>query len=72
MEYEPWIESAETFGDLKKSLTKRGYRNLPLQQAPKHMPLPTPLGEKTKEANSDHLVKKRSMLRKGSDQARLT
>jgi hypothetical protein len=32
MEYELFIESAESFDDLKLSLHNRGYSNLPLQQ----------------------------------------
>lgn len=32
MEYELFVESAESFEDLKTSLRKRGYTNLPLQQ----------------------------------------
>lgn len=32
MEYELFIESAESFDDLKRSLQNRGYSNLPLQQ----------------------------------------
>jgi hypothetical protein len=30
MLYDPWMETAATFVDLRKSLLKRGYTNLPL------------------------------------------
>ena len=30
MYYEPWIESANSFKDLKSNLKKRGYSNLPI------------------------------------------
>jgi hypothetical protein len=72
MEYEPWIESADSFAGLKESLKKRGYKNLPIQQAPKHMPLPTKLKEQPKTADTRHLSQRKSMIRKGSDQARRT
>lgn len=72
MLYEPWIESANSFGDLKNSLKKRGYRNLPLNQSPMHMPGLTPTGEEPTGANTEQLNQRKSMLRRGSDQARRT
>jgi len=36
MLWEPWLETAENFNDLKKSLTNRGYVNLPIHDSPKH------------------------------------
>jgi hypothetical protein len=36
MFWEPWIETADSFNDLKKSLTSRGYSNLPIHDSPKH------------------------------------
>jgi hypothetical protein len=34
MLWEPWLESAESFADLKKSLKDRGYKSLPLCSSP--------------------------------------
>ena len=34
MLWEPWLEGAENYSDLKKSLIKRGYSNIPLCEAP--------------------------------------
>lgn len=72
MMYEPWIESANSFGDLKQSLKKRGYRNLPLNQSPMHMPGMIPTGDESTVANTGQLSQRKSMLRRGSDQARRT
>lgn len=36
MEWEPWVESAENFADLKKKLEGRGYTNVPLKNKPLH------------------------------------
>lgn len=61
MEYEPWIESAKNFQDLKASLKKRGYKNLPLQQAPKHM-----LDAMGLQPCIKDIDKRKTMLRRGS------
>lgn len=36
MYWEPWLETAEGFADLKASLQSRGYTNLPIYDSPKH------------------------------------
>jgi len=36
MLWEPWLETADNFNDLKKSLTNRGYTNLPIHDSPRH------------------------------------
>jgi len=36
MEWEPWVESAENYADLKKKLEGRGYTNVPLKSKPLH------------------------------------
>jgi hypothetical protein len=36
MYWEPWLETAESFNDLKKSLQSRGYSNLPIHDSPRH------------------------------------
>lgn len=35
MLWEPWVESADSFKDLKESLKKRGYKDLPVTSFPK-------------------------------------
>ena len=34
MNWELWIESAESFSDLKKQLEKRGYKGMPMTDKP--------------------------------------
>ena len=36
MYWEPWIESADTYGDLVESLRKRGYTNVPVNPIIRH------------------------------------
>ena len=38
MMWEVWIEGAEDFGKLKKSLKNRGYSSLPVHSSPLHQP----------------------------------
>lgn len=60
MDYELFIESAESFDDLKISLQNRGYSNLPLQQFTGYIG-PTNI-------NTNALVTKKStMIRRNSD-----
>ena len=60
MEYELFVESAESFDDLRISLQNRGYSNLPLQQFPGYVG-PTSI-------NKNALVTTKStMLRRNSD-----
>jgi hypothetical protein len=40
MYWEPWIESADTYTELRNSLHKRKVRNVPLISTPKHTSLP--------------------------------
>lgn len=35
MDWEPWIQTAESFKELRKSLYKRGYKHLPMHSTPK-------------------------------------
>lgn len=60
MEYELWIETASSFNDLKESLSKRGYSNLPLQQFSSYSK-PTTLNEK------QLVTQKSTMTRRNSD-----
>jgi hypothetical protein len=62
--YELYIESANSFNDLKKSLKQRGYKNLPLQQ------INMKLLDVNQNINENFVVTKNAtMLRKKSDQA---
>ena len=70
MLHELWMESAENFAGLKESLKKRGYKNLPIQQAPLHVPLPKP--RESGVTLDTRLKPRKTMLRRGSDQARRT
>lgn len=62
--YEPYIESASSFNELKQSLKKRGYKNLPLQQVNLHL---LNLNQNINENFA--ITKKSTMLRKKSDHA---
>jgi hypothetical protein len=64
MLWEPWVESADNYEELKKSLRERGYSGVPQYSMPKHMPVPglpgqTPALKKTPPARG-------TMLRKGT------
>jgi|688.fasta_scaffold192874_3 hypothetical protein len=62
--YELYMESANSYNDLKQSLIKRGYKNLPLQQ------ISLKLMDSNQNINENFLVTKNStMLRKKTDQA---
>jgi len=62
--YELYIESANSFNELKKSLKQRGYKNLPLQQ------INMKLLDVNQNINENFVVTKNTtMLRKKSDQA---
>lgn len=60
MEYELWIESAGSFNELKESLSKRGYTNLPFQQFATYSK-PTVLNDRKL------ITKKNTMTRRNSD-----
>jgi len=67
LEYEMYMESASSFNELKESLRKRGYTNLPIQQ------FNLRLQDQNQTVNEKLFLNKKSlMLRKKSDQARLT
>jgi hypothetical protein len=36
MEWEPWVESADTYEELRQKLVSRGYSQLPLKASPLH------------------------------------
>jgi hypothetical protein len=60
MLYEPWIQSSDSFENLKKSLLKRGYSNLPFQKSVIYT-------IKEKENNLKLKINNKTMLRKKSD-----
>jgi hypothetical protein len=64
MLFEPWIESAVNFAELKGSLKRRGYRNLPNSAAPIH----DVRSIVTDDAppRTKHLPKRKTMLRRAS------
>jgi hypothetical protein len=64
MLWEPWVESAETFVDLRKSLKSRGYSGIPVSGRPSYA------GTKmiiSPVVNTSHLPKKKVMLKKRKD-----
>jgi hypothetical protein len=60
MKYDLWIETAESFNELKNSLEKRGYSQLPMQQFTGYVP-PTTINDK------ELITKKNTMTRRNSD-----
>lgn len=76
MKYDLWIQSAADFKSLKKSLEYRGYSNLPIQMSPLHVQ-GTKVRKKSdpkpkKEVDVRHVQPKGVMLRRKSDQRRVT
>ncbi len=55
MEWEPWIESAENYAELKLKLEQRGYRNLPVRADPIH---------KESSYNDPHVADTRKLIKK--------
>jgi len=75
MMWEPWIEAASSYQDLKASLKARGYSNLPIHSMPMHTNAPAKSvvakGEAEKPTNL-HVINKnkkayKSMTRKRKD-----
>lgn len=64
--YDIYIESSDSFENLRKSLLERGYKNIPFQQISLRLNRGT-------QINKEALVTEKStMLRRNSDQARRT
>lgn len=64
--YDVYIESSSSYDELRESLLKRGYKNIPLQQINLRLNRDT-------QINQDMLITTKStMLRRNSDQARRT
>jgi hypothetical protein len=62
MQYDLWVETASSFDDLKLSLQKRGYTNLPLQQFTGYVHS-TSINEKALVTNSSTMFRRKSEIR---------
>ena len=66
MLFEPWIQSASNYQELKESLKRRGYKNLPITMSPMHEARPV-LPDKPKATPKTSLLTTRKiMLRRAS------
>lgn len=66
MLFEPWVQSANGFQELKESLKKRGYKNLPISPSPLHEARPVPINTKKSTPKTKHMQTNKTMLRRGS------
>jgi len=72
MFWEPWLETANSFNDLKKSLQNRGYTNLPIHDSPKHASVNFYFSDEKKRKDSEiipdmsKLDKPKTMVRRKS------
>lgn len=66
MLWEAWIESADDYEDLKRSLRERGYSRLPVSSSPKFKGVPTGVVEKGSETPRINTAvgERRSMIRR--------
>ena len=69
MLWEAWIESSDSFQDLKKSLNKRGYKDLPISSFPKFKEnisskISFSKKEKGRDFNFRNLKERKTMMRK--------
>lgn len=62
MEWEPWVESASTFDELRSSLKLRGYTKIPVTSQPEF----TSATVSTPQINNSYLPEKKTMVRKRS------
>ena len=62
MLWEPWIESSDTFDELRSNLKTRGYLNVPVSAQPEF----TSAASQTPTINVSHLPRKTTMLRKNT------
>jgi hypothetical protein len=61
LEWEPWVESADSFDELRSALRIRGFTNVPTNAQSEF----TPANVQTPQVNMNHLPKKITMMRKG-------
>ncbi len=72
MLWEPWIESADKFLELRKSLKNRGFSSLPLSSNPKFIHVKESIVKTKKKREQEQLIvkhnmgKTKTMLRKKS------
>jgi hypothetical protein len=66
MLFEPWIQSANNYQELKESLKRRGYKNLPISMSPMHEPRPVSSDKPKTTPKTSHLVTRNTMLRRAS------
>ena len=59
MDWEPWLESAKDFASLKRNLSKRGYKGLPISNKPEIY------YSTMKLKNVDKLPNQRIMMKRG-------
>lgn len=62
MEWEPWVESADSFDELRAALKIRGFKNVPINSQSEF----TPANVQTPQVNMNHLPKKTTMMRRRS------
>lgn len=60
MEWEPWVESASTFDELRASLKLRGYTKIPVTSHPEF----ATSNVQTPQINNSYLPQKKTMVRK--------
>ena len=65
MLFEPWVESASNFQELKESLKSRGYKNLPNSSSPIHEAISIPKDLESRP-KVKQLSKRKTMLRRAS------
>ena len=62
MMWEPWIESADSYSDLRDALKTRGYSNIPVNPQPEFSPAAT----QKPVVDTSSLPQRTTMLRKNS------
>jgi len=66
MLFEPWVQSASNYQELKESLKNRGYKNMPITMSAMHEPRPVPHDKPKTTPRTSHLITRRTMLRRAS------
>ena len=66
MLFEPWVQSAKGFQELKESLKKRGYKNMPISPSPLHEARPVSINTKPIPPKTKQIQTNKTMLRRGS------
>ena len=66
MLFEPWVQSASNYQELKESLKNRGYKNIPITMSAMHEPRPVPPDKPKITPKTSHLFSRKTMLRRAS------